>query len=152
MGEFSLNVARMLLVLDTFEHPPVWLPNGEDGFDAVIVTASGGAAAGAVAEAAAGGRRDRRAGAVVDRSGGQGCSGPGSRLGLGRCPTQISSASCWVLKSPKQRLALLDPLADTVGAFSRLRRLSCSGDHSETLCRIGDFAHGLVGRYVALRS
>jgi hypothetical protein len=28
-------------VLDTFEHPPVWPPNGEDGFDAVFVTASG---------------------------------------------------------------------------------------------------------------
>ncbi|VBA31951.1 hypothetical protein LAUMK4_05630 [Mycobacterium persicum] len=28
-------------MLHDFEHPPVWLPNGEDEFDAVIVTASG---------------------------------------------------------------------------------------------------------------
>ena len=28
-------------MLDAFEQPPVWPPNGEDGFDAVFVTASG---------------------------------------------------------------------------------------------------------------
>lgn len=28
-------------MLDAFERPPVWPPNGEDGFDAVFVTASG---------------------------------------------------------------------------------------------------------------